>query len=183
MKHNFMVDVETLGTQPDAVILSIGAVAFDHNKIVNNHFYMDVDPNSCVEYGLTIDANTVKWWLGQSDEARKAITEAKNPETLYTVLLRLSDYMLEFTHSPKDVIVWGNGATFDNVILASAYSNVGLPKPWGYRGDRCYRTVKASFPDIPFVRTGCAHHALDDARSQAQHLMAIAEKYPDIITQ
>jgi hypothetical protein len=67
--------------------------------------------------------------------------------------------------------VWGNGASFDCVILGNAYRAVGDEPPWKYFNERCYRTAKAMLPAVPFERIGTHHHALDDAASQAQHLI------------
>ena len=77
--------------------------------------------------------------------------------------------------------VWGNGATFDdatfdNVVLSQAYHRyANVAKPWGYRDDRCYRTLRALFPEIiPMEDPSLvAHNALDAARYQARHMMLI----------
>jgi hypothetical protein len=71
--------------------------------------------------------------------------------------------------------IWGNGASFDNAILAEAYDCARIDRPWKYWNDRCYRTMKNQFPLVPFRRSGTHHNALDDARSQAEHLMEIFE--------
>lgn len=71
------------------------------------------------------------------------------------------------------VRIWGNGADFDNVILASVYKRIGMEQPWLYRNNRCYRTLKALHPEIPIERVGTHHNAVDDAESQARHLLAI----------
>ena len=67
--------------------------------------------------------------------------------------------------------MWGNGATFDNVILANAYRGAGLPVPWKFWNDKCYRTIKGFFPQIKLQRIGTHHNAQDDAESQAWHLI------------
>ena len=67
--QNVMVDIETLGTSSNSVILSIGAVEFD-NENLGAEFEVYIDPESCTDHGLVIDAPTVMWWLGQSNEAR-----------------------------------------------------------------------------------------------------------------
>ena len=65
-----MVDLETLGTAPGSVILSIGAVRFDVEKGLLDEFYVNIDVESSQRLGLTIDGDTVMWWLKQSDAAR-----------------------------------------------------------------------------------------------------------------
>lgn len=163
-----MVDLETLGTGSNAVIISIGAVEFTVAGGAGRDFYMNVDPQSCVDAGLKIDPDTVMWWMKQSDEARRVFSQdVSNP--LSRALLYFSDWF------PQGACLWGNGATFDNVILSNAYKAVGLKQPWSYRADRCYRTLKNLYPQVlPDDLGGVAHNALADARYQAAHLIKIA---------
>ena len=160
---NIMVDLETLGTSPNSMILSIGAVKFGNGEILDS-FYERVDPNSQIKYNLDIDANTFKWWLQQSDDARKELTLPGQP--IEAVLNWFAEWAFEV-----NVRVWGNGATMDNVILSNAYHKVGIPRPWSYKDDMCYRTIKNLYPDMKIEQNGVYHNALDDAKSQAIHLM------------
>jgi len=162
-KTRVMVDLETLGNKPGAVIVSIGAVKFGAGAM--EEFYRRIDARSCVQVGLTMDVETVLWWLKQSSEARSELTQ--NGDPLEVVLGEFSQWVAD------PVELWGNGAAFDNAILAAAYDQVGLSRPWKFWNDRCYRTIKALHPEIPIRRSGCHHNALDDARSQAEHLLAI----------
>lgn len=157
-----MLDLETLGNQPGSVIVALGAVKFDHQEILDS-FYERVDAQSCVALGLRLD---VLWWLKQSDAARHEITQPGCP--IAEVLRRFAAWV-----NDPDAAVWGNGASFDNVLLTAAYDLAGLPRPWKYYHDRCYRTVRALHPEVPLVREGTLHHALADATAQARHLMAM----------
>lgn len=166
-----MLDLETMGTGPQAAIIAIGAVEFDiSTRQIGERFYAVIDLESAVACGGIMDASTVLWWLRQSDAARGAF--ARDGEHIGVVLQRFSDWMAD--RGPRDdVRVWGNGAAFDNVILASAYRNSHLPLPWGFWNDRCYRTVRAQHPTVPMRRTGTHHNAVDDADSQARHLLDV----------
>lgn len=165
-----MVDLETLGNNSHSVILSIGAVSFDDTGI-GEEFYVNVDPQSCVNHGLQIDVSTVMWWMKQSDDARKALYKSDtailvDALTEFTLFMRRNDA----------AYVWGNGATFDNVILSNAYKVVGLDTPWKFYNDRCYRTLKNLFPTVEQpADIGTAHNALDDARWQALHAVNILQ--------
>jgi len=165
-----MVDLETLGNGSQSVIIALGAVTFDPSKgLLGEQFYMVIDPQSCVDAGLKMDVSTVMWWMDQSDAARKAVTKVGSP--LGDVLFRFAQWL------PTDPVVWGNGATFDNVILANAYKATNLPMPWKHWNDRCYRTLKNLYPRIQApVRLGTAHNALDDAIFQATHANALLER-------
>jgi exodeoxyribonuclease VIII len=164
---NVMVDLETLGNSSNSVIISLGAVAFTDKGKILDMFYRRVDPQSCVNAGLAVDVSTVLWWMKQSDAAR-AEFESKGDA--------LPDVLGAFTQwIPDDACLWGNGATFDNVILTNAYKAVGRKTPWPFWGDRCFRTVKALYPHIaPPPFKGAKHNALSDAQHQTEHLLKIA---------
>lgn len=160
--NNVMLDLETLGKRSNAVITSIGAVYFDHTGL-GQTFYAVVDPQSCVDIGMTMDVDTVMWWMRQSDEARAAFS-AKGVVPIQVALFDFAAYL-----GSKDREVWGNGATFDNVILANAYRAAQMKAPWAFWNDRCHRTLKNLHPQIVAPKLGVAHNALDDAISQAHH--------------
>lgn len=168
-----MVDLETFGTKPGSVICSIGAVKFNTGKGIYEEFYKRIDIESCVKAGLTFDSTAILWWMDQSDDARK--------ELLNTDRLLLSEALSGFSYwclynehgkrAESDIVIWGNGALMDNNLLSVAYDKCALSKPWTYKGDRCYRTVKELYPDIKIESSGILHHALNDAKSQANHLL------------
>lgn len=169
--NNVMLDLETLGTSPGSAILSIGAVRFGSlPDATGSHIYdrlsVNVSLGSCLDAGLTIDADTFYWWLSRSEEARSALTETA-PVALKHALEKFADWI-----GPK-AKVWGNGADFDNAILAHAYWSLDMRQPWRFVDSRCYRTVRAQHPDIELDRIGVYHRAVDDAESQARHLIKI----------
>lgn len=179
---NVMLDLETLDTKPTALILSIGAVAFDPNSFeLGPTFYAELsnerDMQHQQEMGRTISPSTVTWWMQQSDEAKKIF--AKTPQdgiqrlSPPVALVEFNKFLVE--HGGKDCRVWGNGADFDNVVLGSLYDSYGIGRGWSYGKNRCYRTVKNICP-VPYqsiVPQGVAHNALDDAVNQAQQLQEI----------
>jgi len=166
---NVMLDLETMGNGPQAAIIAIGAVEFDiPSQQIGDKFYAVVDLESAVALGGVMDTSTVLWWMKQSDAARAAFD--REGEHLAVVLQQFSEWMAG--RAPIDAVqVWGNGAAFDNVILASAYRRHGAQQPWQFWNDRCYRTVKALYPDVKMSRSGTHHNAVDDAESQARHLI------------
>ena len=163
-----MVDLETLGTAHNACILSIGAARFfPRDTGIMEHFEVFVDPKTCTDAGLHIDADTVMWWMhSDRDGARKEMMAC--PRLPLRTALRMFTEWLN-----GDRPVWGNGATFDNVILRTAYELMDIAVPWTYWNDRCYRTMKSQYPDVKMVRKGTHHSAAADAVSQAVHLQAI----------
>ena len=163
-----MVDLETMGTGAHAPIVSIGAVDFDAQTI-NSEFYVKVKLESAVEHGAVIDADTVLWWLKQEEQARAELTKGDGV-SLPTALEMLKAWA-------GDAYWWGNGASFDNVILAeSAKRATGKPL-WPFFHDRCYRTMKSCFPEADLPDRFDAHNAVADARFQALHLININRHY------
>lgn len=176
--NHVMVDLETLGPAPEAVIASIGAVRMDLEKLIldaNNFFYQIIDIEDAESYGLTVDMATMKWWMGQEEAARYIFT-SKDAKKLPEVLSCFTAWALKEV-APGDLQVWGKGSTYDNVILRNAYRAVRQKAPWYYRGDLCFRTMLRMF-DAPDVRVegGTKHNALDDAVNQAETLLRILRK-------
>ena len=171
---DIMLDLETMGTGPDAAIIAIGAVAFDiEGGLLGDSFYTTISLESAVVNGGVMDPSTVLWWMKQDDAARNEFT---NPGASMPLALTLFRYWMEklAPEAGTDSLrVWGNGADFDNVILSSAYRRAGLERPWGRFANRCYRTIKSLHPHIKIDRSGTHHNALDDAKSQALHLIAM----------
>jgi hypothetical protein len=164
--NNVMCDLETLDKTATSVIIAIGAVEFDPILGLGQKFYQIVDAQSCVDVGLTLGADTVMWWMKQDVRAKTAFNE-KGIE-LKEVLRMFADWY------PKGADLWGNGAMFDNVILANAYDRTRIQRPWGYKADRCYRTLRALYPEVEAVKDGgVMHNALDDAVYQAKHAVTL----------
>ena len=168
--NNLMIDLETLGTSPGCVVLSIGAVFFDEVGL-GAKFHRHISVQDSVQHGLTIDGDTALWWLGQTDDARQGVLSGqKEAVPLLEACKEFADFINMYGSNPK---VWGNGASFDNPILAELYKRRGVPTPWKFWNDRCYRTKAAEYPDVRMEREGVHHNALNDAVSQAKHLQAI----------
>lgn len=165
-----MLDLETMGDSADAAIISMGAVKFSRSG-VSSRFYTAVDLADSVAHGGVISPATVIWWLNQSLDARKAVA-SKDAVGIVGALDAFDNWLCE-SGPAQDVKLWGNGAAFDNVILANTYARLGRQTPWRFWNDRCYRTTKNLYPDIKLNRTGTHHNALDDAETQAQHLVQI----------
>jgi exodeoxyribonuclease VIII len=170
-----MIDLETLGTGSNALILSLGAVKFDPltaEVIDKFHVGLDLDSLPAKAYGFDIEPGTVGWWI-HPDRApgRDALVEVAKTD-IGSLLDGFSMWLTDLAFS-SDPIIWGNGANFDNVILRNAYEKLGLETPWHFWNDRCYRTLKKLAPSVALVRARAHHSALDDALSQAVHMQAI----------
>lgn len=183
--NHIMVDLETRGTMAGCIILSIGAVTFDPlAETLGKEFYTVISTEDSKDRLLREEKGTMEWWSKQSEEARKVIYESEQPDapTLPQALAHFNQWLSSIGTSSTHRI-YGNGADFDNPILRVAY-DAGDVKPfYGNWAGRCYRTLKNLDEvfgdthkfhklDAERHRTGTHHNALDDAKSQALHLMA-----------
>jgi exodeoxyribonuclease VIII len=178
-----MMDLETLGTVPGCVGFAIGAVEFlpNENKL-GREFYTLVSVSNSLDNLLTECPDTRAWWRKQSDEAKTALhaAEAEDAPQLSDALHALNGFLLGLG-GLRSVRLYGNGADFDNPILRVMYDAASVPfmgSKAGFFGGRCYRTLKnldellgPRYAAPKLARQGTYHNALDDAKSQAQHLM------------
>ena len=164
-----MIDLETLSTKPNAIILTIGAVRFDRNgpqKPIEelDTFYRRIQMQTCIEVGLHHCTETTKWWLSQDTEAKKEAFKMEGR-------VPLKEMLKEFTNwfgTNKNTKIWGHGDDFDCVVLGSAYRKCDMEPPWKFWNTRDTRTLfdicKFSLNELENTNH---HHALYDAYTQA----------------
>lgn len=166
---NVLIDIETFSKEKNAVIVSIGAVKFNEQEILDK-FYVNIDPVSCKSHGLVVSADTVAWWKEQDPKVLAALKV--DQKDLITALDMFSEWF-----GPKSIPTWGNAPSFDCVILEHAYKAIGKLHPWKYYDERCFRTVCAIFGiSHKNNRTGDLHNALDDAISEVHTLQSLFNK-------
>src|SRR5690606_4687031 len=145
MSHHISIDCESLGTSSDALLLSIGAVAFDPlSGQVLEEFHAIIDQDGAHAVG-SIDAATVFWWMRQGEAARAALF-AKDLErvTLRAALDQLTALVLRY----PGAVIWQRGDK-DSEWIASAYRSQGMKCPWRYWQVRDQRTLAKLFEHIP----------------------------------
>lgn len=167
MQDVVMVDIETLGTGPTSVVLSIGVFSPQFTF----HNYVDID--SQLKYGAKIDADTVLWWMNQSYSGRnKQVTATRR--VMSQVLCGLYGAFRDAS-LPDGYTVWSNGAAFDLPIIRWHADQCGYKLPWEYWQERCFRTTRAGVPrdrrheidaDVLRVLGPVKHDALEDAGRQ-----------------
>ena len=171
--NHLMIDLETLGTTADSVIMSIGAVKFDleGDTVEDEGFYSSISIDSNLKAKRRVNESTMIWWLQQSAEAQKIFHEPK--VHLPAALTELSGWL-----KSNDWIVWSKGANFDIPILEHAYKSIGMEPPWKFWNTRCVRTYMA-LPGAKGLQAnteGVKHNALSDAYEQAKTIQMIHQK-------
>lgn len=176
-----MIDLEFMGAPPTAAITAIGAVLIDADTLtIVDRFETLVSLKSSVVAGMTMDADTVLWWLAQSDSARAQFVNNEEQPKLGEALTEFCDWLGMNTQWSwvKLSKVWGYGATADNEIMRYAFSRFpGIEQPWTFREDRCFRTFMDGH-DQMWVDYGTAHKAGDDAMAQALTLIEVYRAQP-----
>ncbi len=165
MTH-IMLDLETLGTKPGCVILSIGACVFypttgpDEEKT----FYAVLNRDDQKERDLTENLDTLKWWKKQNKIAWDQATARAQPTE--GELKRF----LKWWHSHRGKFLWSQGSNFDGPLLEALFLSFGLKEPWKYHETRDTRTVyqMCHVKSDSVKRDGTYHNALDDAMHQAR---------------
>jgi hypothetical protein len=167
---NLMIDIETLGTRPNAPVTTIGACFFDPlTGEIGKEFYRKIDMADSMRFG-TADPDTIKWWLKQDSAAQLELVKGK--DLLADVLRDFSS----FYNKGQDTAVWGNGPTFDITILEYAYAKcLGEKAPWPFWNVRDVRTVVQLAEGLvskpaAFTKGGVAHNALDDCYFQISYV-------------
>lgn len=173
-----MIDLETLGTGDHAAIVQVAAVEFSVTDGLSQREFCNNVLLPCMNFG-NIEGDTALWWLKQSEDARSAAFNQDDAEPLKTVLERLLDWW------PLGVVgVWANSPNFDTRLLRQAFERCGLngDRVTHFKLERCYRTVRAIGRELGVAQGGASgimHHALDDARSQAEHCAALLLRIED----
>ena len=198
--NTVIIDIETLDTASTAVILSIGAFAFDrfdlnetlkniHNSIFegnegNYHLYYVCNLNEqLVSSKRTVSQSTLDWWRKQSYENNKHIFLNQNTQNLEKALNALIDKMNEWKKTGDNVRFYFRGTDFDPVILKNAFSEYELPIPWEYNNVRDVRTYidALSGNDSGYLDgyklsfNYIKHNSLHDAMKDAEQMCASAE--------
>jgi hypothetical protein len=177
---NVMVDLETMGKDSYSAIVSIGAVGFDiSNGETGPEFYCNVNLQSSLDYGLKVNGSTIMWWLDQSSEAKKSLTNPV-PWNLKDALTFFSTW-LQNNFNTNEVLLWGNSARFDLGILQNAYEKTNVECPWQFRNERCVRTLVSFYPSIKkeYIHVGVDHNALSDCHKQIGYCSLIWNKLKD----
>jgi hypothetical protein len=163
-----MLDLETLSTRPDSVILTFGAIKFNPflpDSEIENGIYIKPNVDEQISLQRHVDQGTLDWWSKQPAEIRE---EA-----------RIS--LDQFTNELNKFVVganriWAQGPTFDIVILENLYRQLGKPVPWPYYVVRDSRTLLKALNGDRSKNT-MLHNALADCVSQARAIQDVVFKY------
>ena len=159
-----MIDLETLSTRPNAVILSLGAVKFDPftDRIdVDDGLNVRVDVDQQTSLGRHIQEETIDWWARQDGEVQEEAFSTENRISLESLIKKLNKFLVGVDG------IWCQGPVFDIAILEDLYRHLGIPTPWQFWQIRDSRTLFSVHGDPRDKSRQGAHNALFDCCYQA----------------
>lgn len=176
MKH-IMLDLETLGIQENAVILSAGAVKFDLDmadtwdtlNVESRSFYATIDVDEQI-HGLfrQVEKATADWWDQQPQQAKDAVFKVET--------FPVQDFIEAFNGFCEGAkYLWARGIGFDCNKLRHLYHQTAKPFPFKYNKEMDCRTAQLILQpttEVVIPQDLIAHHALTDAQKQTLELQS-----------
>lgn len=158
MKH-YMIDIETLSIQDDAVIIAAGVVYFE-GKIITSELFGFNPINQLLTRHICPD--TKAWWKDKQP-LFKELTD------MNLCLNSFLHYLVEELKDEKEFTIWAKDPDFDLRILEHAFSQNNIPIPWKYYQKGSVRTAYAKLKqkEIELVKPTRSHNPESDAISQA----------------
>ena len=137
MTANVIVDLETLGVEFDAVVMSVGAAAFNGDcSRMFDAFYYKIDIAKQIQLGRSIDASTRKWWAKQDQAVfNEATRDARHPKF---VMEQMRSWLMSIEKKHGKVLMWGCSQLFDLTKLQTLCRQVEVPDVVPAFGERCF---------------------------------------------
>jgi hypothetical protein len=163
-----MIDLETLSTNPNAVILTLGAVKFNpFGTGQSEPMYFKVDVDSQTKLGRHVQPETLDWWATQPKKIQEEALGESDRISLEETLKKINKYSVGVD------VFWCQGPLFDYAILQNLYAQMGQPCPWNYWAIRDSRTLFSLVPRDPNEKRLEAHNALADCYHQAKKVQKV----------
>lgn len=144
----FFLDIETLGVESTAAILSIAIIYVPDAEprpaveLMSDYIFVKFDVKDQISrFKRTVDMGTIEWWKKQSKIARDKSYE-RNPEldlSSEDALDRIDVWVKKHTDYSND-LVWIRG-TLDQMAVDSLYSALKRKPPFNYNVYRDMRTA------------------------------------------
>ena len=167
--NDIMLDIETLGTGNNSIVIQIGAVYFNRDAgELGKELSVNITLQSCFDVGLKADSGSLKFWFNQP----QPYSWLNSPIDLNKALQLLREFY------DKKALVWSH-STFDFPRLAEAYTAIGQGFALPYRNLRDIRTL-VDLSGIEYKKDVKGdpknHDALDDCKYQVKYCVKAFDK-------
>lgn len=166
MITDICIDIETLDTQPSAVVLSFGAALLDDSGDIAKlgpERRLPVEEQLAV--GRTMSWNTLSWWMAQGDTAQvRAFTASRVGP--YQAMQEIASIEHMITDNTR---VWARDPNFDCVILCNLFASMGWKLPgylrrfYRWRSIRTIEDIAQAVGNYERQMPAVPHSALSDA--------------------
>lgn len=196
---NAVIDIETISTAGNALILSIGMVLFDHKTFVNDPsyykdnaigYYWDVDyVEAYKDYDFDISPETIQFWLKAGEENPGIFPGQQAPDEIMPLEEALMSMIYAGTTDIDKVPIqiesyWAH-SNFDHNILKYACDQVGIDY-FPYRKVRDLRTLELIAKKFGISRrdeefqSKRLHCAMEDSLAEAAFVSAVLLKLDEV---
>ena len=158
-----MLDIETLATTPDAVVMSVGVVKFDpHTGTPYNKTLWRPDIDEQTERDRHVSESTLEWWAKQPDHIQEDAFSDEGRIPVTEFMKELNRYCVGMEK------IWCQGPQFDMLILENLYIQYGHHFGWQFWQVMDCRTLFQLMPVDPRKAIQQDLHSADaDAYYQA----------------
>lgn len=169
---DIMLDIETLGTRPGCVILTLGAVKFNpfSMEAPGPGLYVRPDVDEQIAAGREVQEDTMRWWMQQAEDVREEALGEDDRISVEEMYKQLNRFLVGSNN------IWCQGPVFDIAILEHLYRQYGWPTPWQFWQIRDSRTLFGVHGDPRVKGKVGLHNALEDCVSQATAVQQVYNK-------
>ena len=143
----FIFDVETLGVESNAVILSVALIHFDTDK---RPTYQDLLDNACFvklnsmdqikRLNRSVDMGTLEWWQNQHEYVRSVSFDKNSTDIIAEdAITILHNYMNKFPNAQQQTM-WARGS-LDQMVIDSLAKKLAMQPITDYNMWRDVRTA------------------------------------------
>ena len=148
----FMFDIESIGTNDDAVVLSAGIIYFDpeadastsFDNLVNRGLFVKFDAKEQIQtLKRTVDQSTLDWWKKQTPQSKKVSFEPSDKDvSAYEGLKQIHLYIDKYLDGKNwsREVIWARGS-FDERAITSLSKQVDIKMIAPYYRWRDMRTA------------------------------------------
>lgn len=169
--NHYMIDIETLGTSSDCMILSIAVVKFSEDEIKDTLLLYPALQEQQIK-GRKIEIDTLTWWMKSLSMLQANIDPEKPRKSLAFCYNQLAWFLAP---DSEGRIIWAKSPSFHLGILRHMIT--GAPDLWDFREEADVRTaeLKLKSKQIEIHRPLTPHDPMCDAITQAKHVQRFLE--------
>ena len=160
----YMIDIETLGSGPQSMVLSIAAVRFDEKSILDTiELYPDLQEQT--HQGQKIDIQTLIWWQKNREILAEYLTKPR--KSLNFCYHQLAYFLSE---KEENTLIWAKSPRFDLQILENLWPKAN--PLWNHRNQGDVRIAEWKINSLRgyLFQSTKAHDSLADCIAQAKNV-------------